>query len=78
MFTRADWTRRGLGRRILVACEEAAAAEGFTRLSLMATLPGVPLYRAYGFEPVEEGLVTLPDGVTLESMTMEKHIERRR
>ena len=74
MFTRVDWTRRGLGRRILVACEEAAAAEGFTRLSLMATLPGVPLYRAYGFEPVEEVLVTLPDGVTLESMTMEKPI----
>ena len=78
MFTRADWTRRGLGRRILEACEEAAAAEGFTRLSLMATLPGVPLYRAYGFEPVEEVLVTLPDGVTLESMTMEKQIELRR
>jgi GNAT superfamily N-acetyltransferase len=78
MFTRADWTRRGLGRRILVACEEAAAAEGFTRLSLMATLPGVPLYRAYGFEPVEEVLVTLPDGVTLESMTMEKPIEQHR
>ena len=74
MFTRADWTRRGLGRRILEACETAAAREGFTRLTLMATLPGVPLYRAYGFEPVEEVLVTLPDGVTLESMTMEKPI----
>ncbi len=77
MFTRADWTRRGLGRRILEACEDAAAREGFTRLSLMATLPGVPLYRAYGFEPVEEVLVTLPDGVTLESMTMEKPVTRR-
>ena len=78
MFTRADWTRRGLGRRILEACEDAAAAEGFTRLSLMATLPGVPLYRAYGFEPVEEVLVTLPDGVTLESMTMEKPVTAHR
>lgn len=74
MFTRADWTRRGLGRRILEACEEAAAREGFTRLSLMATLPGVPLYRAYGFEPVEEIEITMPDGVTLESMTMQKPI----
>jgi GNAT superfamily N-acetyltransferase len=76
MFTRADWTRRGLGRRILEACEDAAAREGFTRLTLMATLPGVPLYRAYGFELVEETLVTLPDGVTLESMTMEKPVTR--
>ena len=76
MFVRADWTRRGLGRRILEACEDAAAAEGFIRLSLMATLPGVPLYRAYGFEPVEDVLVTLPNGVTLESMTMEKGVAR--
>ena len=31
MFVRADWTREGLGRRILEACEAAARAEGFTR-----------------------------------------------
>src|SRR5439155_8344413 len=49
MFVRADWTRRGLGRRILEACEAAARAEGFRRLSLVATLPGLPLYLAYGF-----------------------------
>jgi GNAT superfamily N-acetyltransferase len=74
MFTRADWTRRGLGRRILDACEAAAASEGFTRLSLMATLPGVPLYRAYGFEQLEELEITMPDGVTLPCATMEKPI----
>lgn len=72
MFTRADWTRRGLGRRILEACEQAAAGEGFTRLSLMATLPGVPLYRAYGFEQLDEIEITMPDGVTLPCATMEK------
>jgi len=78
MFTRADWTRRGLGRRILEAVEDAAAGEGFTRLSLMATLPGVPLYRAYGFEPVEELEITMPDGVTLECATMEKPVTAHR
>ena len=31
MFVRGDWTRRGLGRAILAACESAARAEGFTR-----------------------------------------------
>src|SRR5262245_33461572 len=46
MFVRADWTRRGLGRRIIEACEEAALREGFTRLALGATLPGLPLYLA--------------------------------
>ena len=34
MFVRADRTRRGLGTRILDACEAAAKAEGFRRLSL--------------------------------------------
>src|SRR5215212_5295447 len=38
MFVRGDWTRRGLGRAILAACEAAAAAEGFRSLALMATL----------------------------------------
>ena len=52
MFTRPDWTRRGLGRRILEACEDAARREGFRKLALGATLPGLPLYAAYGFEQI--------------------------
>jgi GNAT superfamily N-acetyltransferase len=75
MFVRADWTRRGLGRRILEECESAARREGFQRLALMATLPGVPLYRAYGFCPLEELEITLEDGVTLECISMDKPIE---
>jgi GNAT superfamily N-acetyltransferase len=76
MFVRDDWTRRGLGRRILEECEAAAAREGFTRLALMATLPGVPLYAAYGFDTVEEVVLTLPDGVRLGGVAMEKPIAR--
>src|ERR1700747_1157719 len=49
MFVRDDWTRRGLGRRILESCEAAAGREGFRRLVLGATLAGLPLYLAYGF-----------------------------
>ncbi len=74
MFTRADWTRRGLGTRILEACEAAARAEGFRRLSLLATLPGVPLYERYGFQEVQHRLVSLPDGITMDSVEMEKVI----
>jgi N-acetylglutamate synthase-like GNAT family acetyltransferase len=43
MFVRGDRTRRGLGTRILEACEAAARAEGFRSLALMATLPGLHL-----------------------------------
>ena len=74
MFVRADWTRRGLGRRILEACEAAARAEGFRRLSLMATLPGVPLYRAYGFSELGEHEVVMPDGVAIPCVSMEKPV----
>jgi GNAT superfamily N-acetyltransferase len=74
MFTRSDWTRRGLGRRILEACEEAAKREGFRKLALGATLSGLPLYLAYGFEPVEEFDVTMPDGVKIPCVAMEKPI----
>jgi GNAT superfamily N-acetyltransferase len=74
MFVRPDWTRRGLGRRILEACEEAARREGFQRLVLMSTLPGLPLYLAYGFRSLEQVEITLPDGVKLPSVSMEKPI----
>ena len=75
MFVRADWTRRGLGRRILEECESAARHEGFRELYLVATKPGLPLYLAYGFEPLEELEVTMPDGVALECVSMEKRID---
>lgn len=52
MYTHPRFARRGVGRLILTRCEEAATAEGFTRLELMATLAGVPLYLAAGFEAV--------------------------
>ena len=75
MFVRSDWTRRGLGRRILEECEAAARREGFSELALGATLPGVPLYLAYGFESVEEGEIALSDGVRLGYVSMKKSIE---
>ncbi len=74
MFVHPERTRRGLGTRILELCEEAAKAEGFTQLSLMATLPGVPLYERYGFELVAESDVRLPDGVLLPCAAMEKPV----
>jgi GNAT superfamily N-acetyltransferase len=71
MFVRADRTRRGLGTRILEACEAAARAEGFTALALMATLPGLELYSRYGFRLVEHVDVTMPDGVSIACAAME-------
>jgi GNAT superfamily N-acetyltransferase len=74
MFVHADWTRRGLGRAIIDACARAARAEGFQRLALMATLPGEPLYRACGFAEVGRGPLTMPDGVVVEGVAMERAV----
>ena len=75
MFVRPDRTRRGLGTLILEACEGAARAEGYRRLALMATLPGVPLYERFGFCVVERVTITMPDSVTVPGARMDKSIE---
>jgi GNAT superfamily N-acetyltransferase len=74
MFVRDDWTRRGLGRRIIDECEAAARGEGFRQLALTATLAGLPLYLSCGFEPIEELEITLSDGVRMGGVSMEKPV----
>jgi GNAT superfamily N-acetyltransferase len=75
MFVRDDWSRLGLGRRILEECEAAARAEGFRELSLMSTMPGLPLYLSYGFVKHEDVEIPLPDGLSVPGATMSKPIE---
>ena len=76
MFVRSDYTRRGIGRAILESCERAARDEGFTDFVLGATLPGEPLYRAFGFREVDRFSLTMPDGVSVECVAMERPIDR--
>ena len=53
MYTDPAHVRRGVGGLILGLCETAAAAEGFRRLELAATLSGEPLYRKHGYVEIE-------------------------
>jgi GNAT superfamily N-acetyltransferase len=64
-FVHPDFARRGLARRLYEHCASEARAAGFRALELMGTLPGVPLYRALGFETLEAVGVELPDGVVI-------------
>jgi GNAT superfamily N-acetyltransferase len=53
MYTHPHFIRRGVGGLILDICAKAAAAEGFTRLELAATMSGEPLYRKHGYVEIE-------------------------
>jgi GNAT superfamily N-acetyltransferase len=53
MYTHPDFTRRGVGRKVLELCEDAARAGGFDRVELVATLGGEPLYRNCGYQEIE-------------------------
>jgi GNAT superfamily N-acetyltransferase len=52
MYTHPAHVRCGVGRLILSFCEAAARHEGFSRIELVATRAGEPLYRACGYLPV--------------------------
>jgi GNAT superfamily N-acetyltransferase len=71
-FVHPQWARRGLGTRLLEACEQAARDAGFRRAEMGATLSGVPLYERHGYRRVAEILVDLPGGERLPVVRMEK------
>src|SRR5271163_1805534 len=71
-FVHPAWVRRGIGGRILDACEAAASAAGFRRLEMGATLTGVPFYRVKGYVELDTVEVPLGDGLTLPIVRMGK------
>jgi GNAT superfamily N-acetyltransferase len=73
-FVHPAWARRGIGTMILDACENAAAAAGFTRFEMGATLTGVPFYRARGYAELERLAVPLKNGESLPIVRMEKRL----
>ena len=71
-YVHPEWTRRGLARLIFSACEASARERGFRRFELVATLPGVPFYRALGFGETGPVDVQLADGLVLPCVRMER------
>lgn len=71
-FVHPAWARRGIGTRILAACEQAAQAAGFHRLEMGATLTGVPFYRTQGYIELESVEAPLGNGLTLPIVRMGK------
>ncbi|MEO8190306.1 MAG: GNAT family N-acetyltransferase [Acidobacteriota bacterium] len=74
-FVHPDHSRRGYGRLLLDFCQDAARAEGFRGMELMATLSGVPLYERCGYVRVELVELDLPDGVRFPLVRMARSLE---
>lgn len=71
-FIHPNWARRGIGSRILQACEDAARAAGFKRYEMGATLTGVPLYEAKGYKAIDYVEIPLSNGEVLKVVRMGK------
>jgi GNAT superfamily N-acetyltransferase len=54
MYTHPDHVRRGIGRMIIAAGENAAAAMGFHALEMAATMAGKPFYLLCGYDVESE------------------------
>ena len=66
--------RKGIGRALLEHCEAAARERGFSRCELMATLPGLKLYRACGYVPGPAVQHRLGAALTIEFVPMHKRL----
>ncbi len=54
LYIDPNYHRQGIGRRILEALEQTALNEGYTRIGVLASLPGVSFYSRQGFAVKEE------------------------
>lgn len=66
--------RRGVGTLLLDRCETEARERGFSRVELMATLPGVRLYAARGYIGTQHVSYDLGNGEHIDFVPMSKQL----
>lgn len=71
-FVHPNHARRGLGRMLLEYSESEAQRAGFTRIEMMATLPGIKLYEKFGYKPIDEIIYKEVGGVRIPGLRMFK------
>ena len=77
-FVHPDCTRRGIGERLLSACEEAAREAGFQSFELTATLTGHAFYAAHGYVDIEPIQIPLTNTLVLDAIRMRKPLQNDR
>jgi GNAT superfamily N-acetyltransferase len=76
-FIHPDYARRGIGRAILKACEEAIVREGYNRAEIAATLTGEPLYVSAGYLVTERFDIPLANGLPLPCVRLAKAFPKK-
>ncbi len=76
-FVHPEHARRGIGRALLLECENAMRAAGFFDAVLVATLAGEPLYASNGYVVLERETVPLGGGLDLPVVRMGRHLGGR-
>jgi GNAT superfamily N-acetyltransferase len=71
-FVHPAWARRGIGRSIMMACEQAIIEAGFRKVEIAATLAGEPLYASFGYRVAERYEIALANGSKLPVVRMTK------
>jgi GNAT superfamily N-acetyltransferase len=73
-FVDPGHARRGIASLLLGHCEQEARTRGFTRVELMATLPGVKLYAARGYVGNTKARFEIGSGESIEFIPMQKSL----
>ncbi len=73
-FVEPAQARRGVGSLLLERCESEARERGFSRVELMATLPGVRLYAARGYVGTQHVSYDLGNGEHIDFVPMSKEL----
>lgn len=73
-FVDPGCARRGIGSLLLDRCEAEARAQGYRRVELMATLPGVKLYAARGYVGGAQVSFDVGSGESIEFIPMHKNL----
>lgn len=75
-FVDPAWARRGIASALINRCEQSAREAGFLTMELASTLPGEPLYKVFGYQPVERIDIPLPESIIFTVINMKKSITK--
>ena len=74
IYVHPRYARRGLGKMIVIHCEQEAGRAGFERFELASTVNAVPVYERCGYKPWETRTIEMENasGIEMDIVMMRK------